>query len=74
MCPLEYDDEGFAPLSDIETIALRLQDEAPWESCANVLNHAGWRDVVETIKTTCPDAYHALLKEYVGKESDGPHG
>lgn len=54
-------------LDDVDHIACRLEDEAPWKTCSKVLSHAGWIDVVETIKATCPDAFEQMRKTYLGR-------
>lgn len=57
-------------LTDIDHIAVRLEDEAPWDTCSKVLSHQGWIDVVTTIKATCPDAYRQMQLTYLGRQGD----
>lgn len=49
--------------TNAEQVANRLEDECPWESVSKVLNHNGWLDLVETIRTVSPDAYAALKRD-----------
>ena len=44
-------------------LACRLEDECPWETCAKLWTHAGWLDLIETIKSVSPEAYQALRKD-----------
>ena len=44
-------------------MAVRLEDECPWETCTKLWTHAGWLDLIETIRTVSPDAYQALRRD-----------
>jgi len=44
-------------------LACRLEDACPWETCSKLWTHAGWLDLIETIKTLSPEAYAALRKD-----------
>ena len=44
---------AFIEEDEIDRIANRLEDEAPWETVSKVLSHQGWIDVVTTIHATC---------------------
>ena len=56
---------AFIEEDEIDRIANRLEDEAPWETVSKVLSHQGWIDVVTTIHATCPDAYEEMKKTYM---------
>lgn len=47
--------------SELERIALRLDDVCAWSEASKVLNHSGWVDVLETIKRLRPLAYQELV-------------
>jgi len=50
-------------VTDEEHLAVRLEEECPWESVSKVLDHTGWLDLVETIKQVSPEAYQALRRD-----------
>lgn len=52
-------------LSDEERIAFQLEGEAPWDTVSSCLSHAGWVDLVTTIKQTCPKAYEEMRTHYL---------
>ena len=65
MSIMESDDP--MALDDIDHIAVRLDEECPWRQCSQVLDHDGWREVVTTIKATCPEAYRQMQLTYLGR-------
>lgn len=48
-------------------LAMRLEDECPWHTCSKLWRHAGWLDLIETIKTVSPDAYQALKRDLLNR-------
>lgn len=52
-----------SPVSCEFHMAQRLEDECPWETCAKLWTHAGWLDLLLTIKTLSPEAYAALRRD-----------
>ena len=54
-------------LSDVEQIAQHLEAEVPYSTCSQMMNQAGWIDVITTIKATCPEAYRQMQITYLGR-------
>ena len=54
-------------MDDLHHIAVRIEEEAPWDTCSKVLGHQGWIDVISTIKATCPEAYRQMQLTYLGR-------
>jgi len=44
-------------------MAVRLEDECPWDTCSKLWSHAGWLDLIETIKVLSPESYAALRRD-----------
>ena len=61
MKPNTLDTES--PVSCAMHMAVRLEEECPWETCANLWTHASWLDLLETIQLLSPDAYVALRRD-----------
>lgn len=57
----ELDTES--PVSCAMHMAVRLESECPWETCAKLWTHGSWLDLLETIKQLSPDAYAALRRD-----------
>lgn len=53
------------PVDDLDHLAVRLEEECPWETVSKVLSHEGWRDLLETMKAISPTAYAALRRDLI---------
>jgi hypothetical protein len=44
-------------------MAVRLEDECPWETCSKLWTHASWLDLIATIKALSPESYASLRRD-----------
>ena len=51
-------------------MAVRLEDECPWETCTKLWTHASWLDLIETIRTVSPEAYQALRRDLLNPRKE----
>jgi hypothetical protein len=56
---------------ELEAIVNKLDEEAPWATVSNVLDHAGWLDLVTTIRDVWPEAYEAMRRDVMGDNHIG---
>lgn len=49
--------------ADMDELASRMAAECPWSTCSGVLDHTGWLDVVETIRTVYPAEYASMVRQ-----------
>lgn len=54
---------------ELEQIAAALESETPWATVSRVLDHAGWMDLVGTLKARWPVAYEAMRKDVMERRS-----
>lgn len=55
---------------EMEQIVAQWESEAPWETCGKTLDHAGWLDLVSTLKAVWPVAYEAMRRDVMGRKEN----